>query len=192
MKKYLVTLFSVTLYLVNSLYAGEVIYQVSKAGKDKARLLEVFNMVRDYELKINQPTEWRFTVFQKIDGQNFLVIYFDQKHWLKTLENYNFVDNESYKLYIEKSEETKSYTTVLGANSTVRVLEEYKPVTPVPMTQDEFVEKLKSAQVWTLRNAHRTNCDACFGGKLNSLKGGGTCRACNGSGEKVSDLVVKW
>jgi hypothetical protein len=205
---------------LSSLVHAEEVFNVSKAGKNKEELIKVFKSIQDIEMaKKYAPAS--FEVLQKLGSKGYLVyktrieyntiassmarmgggggsyttshevaerstIYF-----LVTLEPKNYVDGEIIKgFFTVKSDATKSYMNTVGATKTVAVLDE---VIPQPLTQDEFVERLKNGDTWLLKNYKKKKCHGCFGkGKLGALKNYATCPDCNGKGAFMLDCVVKW
>jgi DnaJ-class molecular chaperone len=168
------------------------VYQVSKGGKDKKLLMSVFHAVQAIELK-GEDEEVRLLVTQKIAPKELLVKYRGSSYWLYTDETYNIVDDEVLKLKVTITNETKKYTTVLGASKTIRVMREAKLTPFLTFTQKDFVRRLKKGDSWVLKQFQEKSCANCFGnGKLSALKNYAKCPDCRGEGSTVIDYTVKW
>jgi len=91
-------------------------------------------------------------------------------------------DGDVLKLSLKATGETFSYTTVLGAESTVHVLEATHE--PDPMNAEEFVAKLKAGETFPMTTGERnTPCVACRGTGQGDMKSGNVrCPTCWGSG----------
>ena len=133
--------------------------------------------------------------FQKIDSFNYLVKLAggDSNYWLILLEPRSIADDEQILLNCIKSNETKEYASVLGANKTVKVLREIEAREPKIMTREEFIDRLKSGVSWTLKGFVEKSCNECFGdGKLSVMQNYARCGDCQGLGNITMDLLVKW
>jgi hypothetical protein len=112
-------------------------------------------------------------------------------YWLQTEEPSVYVNDEKIRdLYVVPSDEIKSYTTMLGAQVSVRVLRE-APAKEIP--KDEFVQRLQAGETWTIPSYKTEECRKCYGdGKLSKMQGEGKCLDCNATGTSEVDLIVRW
>lgn len=112
-------------------------------------------------------------------------------YFLVLSEPKDYADGDRLKdIFAVDNSKTKSYTNTLEATQTVMVLNE---VTPVDLSQDEFVEKLKKGESWLLKRFKEKSCTFCFGdGKLSASTNYAKCPDCNGKGSTLLDCVIKW
>ena len=226
MKTQIITYFVLSLSLISMASADDknaVVYEVSKAGKNKEELIRTFEKIQKLEAG-NSAKAQNYSVFQRLDSKKFLVYKMEwsggsissslgsvgggggsasygsyvpdrsKLYCIITKEDKNTVDGEELeKILTIESEEIYEYTAAIGAKQSVRVLKEIKDTELKLMTQEEFVQRLKGGETWTLRRHEEKKCNPCFGaGKLGSLQGGGTCKECKGKGIISNDVLVKW
>lgn len=64
---------------------------------------------------------------------------------------------------------------------------------PDAPTEEEFVERLKAGESFTVRILDPNGCASCNGdGKMSTLQGGGNCETCQGTGESLQTYILKW
>ncbi len=178
------------------------VFRVSKTGKNKDLLLRLFEDIRSQEA----PKKWigpnDFTmvleVRQRVSPTTYLVDWItginhpDRRffmqggpYWYIAKKPLNKVDGEAFPCLGKVTDEVKSYTTVLKAKKTVRVIKEVDesdlnlPPPPPPLTKEKFLEELKSGKTWTVTFVD--NCKTCGGsGKLkSSLSRTRVCNSCS-------------
>jgi len=82
--------------------------------------------------------------------------------WLKTKQDHDVADNEKLtNIEAAPTGKTREYTSVHGANVTVRELEEAdaKP----DFSKEDFLKALKQGKTWTLNRFSKVRCFQCNG-----------------------------
>ena len=179
------------------------VFLVSKVGKDKSELMEVYEAVKRIEFDRVYGKPRRFKVSQKISDTEFhgyFMKLIGNKRWmterrrflLRVKKPMNLADGEVIEsLYVKETDETVSYTTVQGAKSTIRVVEQVIPKADI-MSKKDFVFKLRAGESWTVRKLRETRCNDCVQGRRGALKGGGICPTCGGDAKVITDYEVRW
>lgn len=195
MKMYL---YSIMIILLASPSRGQSenkpeVFNVSKTGNDKTRLVKVFEAISQQEFASQIPPSIFLKTSQKIDNNNYLVYWKDAIYWLILKNPQDLADNKKIVITGYETEGTKEYTSVLGVKKTVAVVMEIETREPKRITKKEFAERLKKGETWTLYKFSVKPCAVCFGdGKLSVIESHRECNACHGEGEFISDLLVKW
>ena len=119
-------LYAITIILLASLSRGQSenkpeVFNVSKTGNDKTRLVEVFKAVSQQEFASQIPPSIVLKTSQKIDNHNYLVYWKGAIYWLILKNPQDIADNNQIVITGYETGETKEYTSVLGANKTVAV-----------------------------------------------------------------------
>lgn len=86
------------------------------------------------------------------------------------------------------------FTTVAGSTRRVELFKEAvaKEDEEAP-EKEEFVERLKAGETFTVRTINPTGCAKCFGdGKLGASEKYEVCLDCGGSGEAITTWTIKW
>jgi hypothetical protein len=193
-----IILYAITTILLVSSSGGQPeskaeIFHVSKTGNDKTRLMKVFEAVSRQELVSQIPPPIFLKTSQKIDDHNYLVYWKDLTYWLILENPQDLADDSGIVIHGCEDKRTKEYISVLGAKKTVGVVREIKFSEPKAMAKEEFSERLKKGETWTLKEFSVKPCAVCFGdGKLSVLNDYSICHDCNGNGEFKNDLLVKW
>lgn len=210
------------LALVTAAHAGPIAkdYQVSKAGKDQARLAEVFQKVAALEA-LAKPAGKNFEVLRRVDDKQFIVYRKATKFrpvvasgmariggggGSATPTTYEETDYTTAFWLITSSPHniadgevlrgvvaTITEETKSDAGSTYRVLRDTPAVPVAAFTKENFVFRLKAGQTWNLKNFESQKCPTCGGdGKLSAMQKNGACPDCRGKGAFPVDLTVRW
>lgn len=117
---------------------------------------------------------------------------------LKTQQPLNAVDGEWIRgITVNDTGAVHTYTATLGNLKSVRILTEDAPLNSQhTFTQEEFVDRLRNGETWTLKNFEEEDCRVCFGrGELSTFKGGGACPQCGDTAHKGKgfiDYLIRW
>ena len=199
----------------------EEVFLVSEVGSKKNELHEVFKLIQKEEKRKKYGEPISLEILQKLNDKGFLayktvtryrtiasrsasigggggayttsseVTDRSKLYYLVTLKANDIADGERLKsICVIETSKMKSYTDTRGAKRTVRILEE---ITPVDLSQQDFVKRLKGGESWVLKRFREKRCKNCFGdGKLNAMKNYAKCPDCKGKGATVVDCIVKW
>lgn len=179
--------------------SDRVTYRVSTTGKDKTRLISVYVAVIAHQAPgLRQSSAFHIT--QRLSGKRFLGYSEGRPNTLVCLHldaATGEVDGEwIHGITCQTTDETFEYTTVLGAQRTVRIVRPIdEPAAHVAMTKDDFVKRLKRGETFYLPDYEKVSCGKCVGdGKLSALAGNGypECPDCAGKGHAIKGLLVKW
>lgn len=168
-------------------------YLVSLGAKNKALLLRVFDAVRKVEEKKNAGGERSLEVRHRINSTEFLVnAGGTTDYWFMALEPMDLDNRDRFRTDAELTGKTKEFRTESGETVTVRVLKEVKSEPKPAFTKDEFVERLKAGETWSLMDFEERKCLACNGkgmiGEPDELE---ECSDCE-FGKITVDYIVKW
>jgi hypothetical protein len=186
------------------------VFEVSKVGKDKSRLLSIFSDVQKYEAGGDAPSE-KFHVLQRLSpkyllvhpmcwrysvasGSAYQVPNRDKTYGLVTSNPKNVVDGETVEVNAsEETDEIYEYTSTSGAKRSVRIIKEQGKQDKKVLAKDEFVKKLREGETWLLPGGIQQKCGDCFGdGELSSMQKYAQCKSCKGTGSVAVDYLVKW
>lgn len=164
------------------------VFKVSKTGKNKDLLLRLFEEIRSQEasksaMRLNAFMK-TFYIRQRLSSTTYLVDWEgDEPYWFVAKNSLTKVDGDVIRCLAKVTNEIKSYTTVLKAKKTVRVIKEVEeselniPPPDPPLTKERFLEELRSGQTWVVTLADE--CKTCGGsGKLKSVSGTRACNSC--------------
>lgn len=183
------------------------VFKVSKTGGNKDLLLRLFEGIRSQEASKNSGRLARFMkelhVRQRVSSTTYLVDgeLPGEPYWFVAKKPLNKVDGDWIVCLVKTTDEVKSYTTVLKAKKTVRVIKEVDESDlnlPPLLTKEKFTEELKAGKTWTVTLVDI--CQTCGGsGKLKSVGGTRACNNCaksrfssSGSGQKSVTYSVQW
>ena len=185
------------------------VFQVSKAGKDKEKLMNIFHQIQVKEAGkranlevyhvVKRLNTKRFIVHPMKDAENPLSPLakpdFARSYLLETAHDRNVA--EKGKLIVMKPELTGNeytYQDQYGAKISVRILKvEPDPDEEPLLTQAQFIKALRDGQTWTLNEYAVKRCFECFGkGNSGPLKGNIPCKPCEGLGKVTVSCEVMW
>lgn len=110
-----------------------------------------------------------------------------------------FADDEIVKSHFVVTENVHTYTTVLGANVTLKIAEAAEePTPPTPITSDEFIDRLRVGETFAVRKGDtEIKCKRCngFGFPMTGVSGGRPdCGECGGDGKFIAPhfILILW
>lgn len=176
----------------------EIKYRVGNIPVESAKFQRIYESCARSELfsKAQGAKREKSTIkiFQHIEGRSYLFTY--TPHYREILgkitldQGRQLIDGESVTVILEETADTFQYTTALGTKKTVRVYKEGKDA-PVPerMSKEQFITKLKSGRVFTIKMGYTDQkCSNCHGfgrvhDRSSSLRSGDgkvVCPSCKG------------
>jgi hypothetical protein len=110
------------------------------------------------------PSKRYLKISQNVGGTLYLCyLYQDYNPFIIDLKNSSYVDGQELRFYFIETSGTFSYTTVLGAKKTVRVMTlQDEPSYSAP-TYSQFLEQLKTGYKFKFLHIGTVICKVCEG-----------------------------
>lgn len=168
-------------------------FHVSAGARNKPLLMKVFAAVQKLEAEKHAGGSRTFVVKQAISPTAFLVnAGGNSDYWLIPLERQEWSNRERIKIDAEFTGDTKTFRDESGKDISFRVLKQVESKPAPEFTKEEFVERLKDGETWTLMHFEQRTCPNCKGKAMIRTEDEYIeCGECH-EGKLSIDYVVEW
>ena len=168
-------------------------FHVSAGARNKPLLMKVFAAVQKLEAEKHAGGSRTFTVKQVISPTSFVInAGGNSDYWLIPLERQEWSNRDRIKIDAEFTGDTKAFRDESGKDISFRVLKQVKSKPAPELTQEEFVQRLKDGETWTLMHFEERKCPDCKGeGMIRKPDEFIECEECY-EGKLTIDYVVEW
>ena len=189
------------------LVPNPVFYHMKDIDSKSERFDTIYREVRDLvhkselqKLEREKERQKPVKILQTLSPGFYRVSVDGSYYAMKIPSESSFADDEIVKLHFVVTENVYTYTTVLGANATLKIAEavEEEPTPPTPITSDEFIGRLRAGETFAVRKGDtEIKCKQCngFGYPMTGLRGGRPdCSECRGDGKFIAPrfILILW